>query len=46
MKTLQTSFINTLTENPPNYPCFISGYVKREDGASILIVFGKSKEET
>ena len=27
------------------YPCFISGYAKREDDGSILIVFGKSKEE-
>lgn len=27
------------------YPCFISGYAKREDDGSILIVFGKSKEK-
>ena len=27
------------------YPCFISGYAKREEDGSILIVFGKKKEE-
>ena len=27
------------------YPCFIRGYAKREDDGSLLIVFGKSKEE-
>lgn len=27
------------------YPCFISGYAKREKDGSILIVFGKKKEE-
>ena len=27
------------------YPCFISGYAKREKDGSILIVFSKSKEE-
>ena len=28
-----------------SYPCFISGYAKREKDGSILIVFGKRKEE-